>query len=318
MYLHGHAFQIIELGSLVNQLEPVLRYSEKCNAPMKRDTFVVPVDHYAKLRFRADNPGVWLLHCHMDVHFGMGMALTFFEAPDVLRQHQKVPDSMLELCRAQGIRTEGNKAGNAGPDLAGLSPPPTTAFQNGRPSTPTSTPTNQQATAALLLLIQTQSVLAKRVVVNWDVGYVNVNRDETITRRAIGVNGALPIPPVFATKGDTLILNVANSLDETTSVHAHGLFQNGTSYLDGPAMVNQCGIPPGESFSYEYMIDQPGTYWLHGHDHHQNSDGFRAPLIIYDSHNPFDYDEDILLSFEDWYKEEFAERAKITLDPSFP
>ncbi|KAJ2908873.1 ferroxidase fet3, partial [Coemansia aciculifera] len=163
----------------------------------------------------------------------------------------------------------------------------------------------------------TQIALGRRVVVDWNVDYVQANRDETIMRRAIGVNGALPIPPVFATVGDTLVLNVANSLDKSTSVHAHGLFQNGTSYLDGPAMVNQCGIPPGQSFTYEYAIDQPGTYWLHGHDNHQNSDGFRTPFVVYDRHNPFDYDEDILLSFEDWYKEEFAERAKITLDPSF-
>ncbi|KAJ2690646.1 ferroxidase fet3 [Coemansia spiralis] len=125
MHPHDHAFQIIEYDSIVNQSEPVLRYSTKCNAPMQRDTFVVPVNHYVKLRFRADNPGVWLLHCHMDVHFGMGMALTLIEAPDVLRRRPKVPETMLELCRAQGIRTEGNGAGNAGFDLAGLPTPPT-------------------------------------------------------------------------------------------------------------------------------------------------------------------------------------------------
>ncbi|KAJ2472184.1 ferroxidase fet3 [Coemansia sp. RSA 2322] len=161
-------------------------------------------------------------------------------------------------------------------------------------------------------------VLGKRIVVDWDVGYVQVNRDDTVMRRAIGVNSQLPIPPVFANKGDTLVLNVVNSLDVSTSVHAHGLFQIGTSYLDGPAMVTQCGIPPGESYAYEYMLDQPGTYWLHGHDNHQNSDGLRTPLVIYDTNNPFEYDEDILISLEDWYREQFEERMKITLDPKAP
>ncbi|KAJ2380738.1 ferroxidase fet3, partial [Coemansia sp. RSA 2603] len=116
------------------------------------------------------------------------------------------------------------------------------------------------------------SVIAERIAVDWDVGYVTVNRDGYNTRRAIGANGALPIPPIKATVGDTLYLNVRNSLDVTTAIHAHGLFQRATSYMDGPAGVNQCGIPPGGHFTYVYEIEQTGTFWIHGHDHHQNSD----------------------------------------------
>ncbi|KAJ2016863.1 ferroxidase fet3, partial [Coemansia sp. S610] len=72
----------------------------------------------------------------------------------------------------------------------------------------------------LVLLAQ-----AARVVHDWDIGYLTVNRDGYTTRRAIGVNGQLPFPPVYATKGDTLVINVHNSLDLPTSIHAHGIFQ---------------------------------------------------------------------------------------------
>ncbi|KAJ2534549.1 ferroxidase fet3, partial [Coemansia sp. RSA 1933] len=141
--------------------------------------------------------------------------------------------------------------------------------------------------------------------------------DGVNTRRAIGVNGALPIPPVEATRGDTLHLTVHNSLDVTTSIHAHGLLQNGTNYMDGPAMITQCGIPPGNSFTYVYNLDQSGTYWIHGHDHHQNSDGLRAAFVIYDDDKPpYDYDREFMLTFEDWFREEFAERQAQTLDPN--
>ncbi|KAJ2718513.1 ferroxidase fet3 [Coemansia sp. Benny D115] len=162
-------------------------------------------------------------------------------------------------------------------------------------------------------------VHSERVTVDWDISHVTVNRDGYNTRRAIGVNGELPVPPVRVRVGDTLVLNVHNSLDVSTSIHAHGLLQRGTGYYDGPAKVTQCGIPAGYGFSYVYNIDEPGTYWLHGHDHHQNSDGLRTPLVVYD-HNrpPYHYDEDILFSLEDWFMEEFEERARITLDPSFP
>ncbi|KAJ2623916.1 ferroxidase fet3 [Coemansia spiralis] len=163
--------------------------------------------------------------------------------------------------------------------------------------------------------------LSADVFVDWDIGYVMVNRDGYNTRRAIGVNGKLPIPPVEATIGDTVYMHVHNSLDKPTSIHAHGLFQNGTNAMDGPAFVSQCPIPPGESFTYVYKLVQSGTYWIHGHTLHQNSDGLRSPFIIYNGADvPYDYDNDILLYFEDWFKEEFAERFAVSINstPSSP
>ncbi|KAJ2754459.1 ferroxidase fet3 [Coemansia pectinata] len=171
----------------------------------------------------------------------------------------------------------------------------------------------------LLLLLQTPAVLSKRVIVSWDVGYVDIDRAGYGIVRGIGANGVLPIPPVILTVGDTLALTVHNSLNLTTSIHAHGLFQRGTSYMDGATMITQCGIPPGSQFTYEYELKQAGTFWLHGHDHHQNSDGLCTPLVVHDrGQSPVAYDEEVLLSFEDWYSETFAERARLTLDPTKP
>ncbi|KAJ2511298.1 ferroxidase fet3 [Coemansia sp. RSA 2049] len=171
----------------------------------------------------------------------------------------------------------------------------------------------------LFLALALTTALGAEIYVEWNVGYVSVNRDGYNMRRAIGVNGTLPIPAVEAVKGDTVYLTVNNKLDVSTSIHAHGLFQNGTAHMDGPAMIAQCGIPPGRSFTYEYTLTQTGTYWLHAHDHHQNSDGLRTAFVIYDSDSegsPYAYDEAMLLTFEDWFREEFAERAAQTLDPN--
>ncbi|KAJ2734444.1 ferroxidase fet3 [Coemansia sp. BCRC 34962] len=294
LHLHGHAFQIIEYGLAESTFPipaeflntPTRRFS---GSPAKRDTMSIPKYQYIKLRFRADNPGVWFMHCHLDVHFIMGMAMVFVEAPDVLQKTMTVPPQMLNLCKRQGVRTWGNAAGNDGYNFGGLPDPP-----------------RIKASAA-------------RVSVYWDVGYVDIDRVGYGTVRGIGANGMLPIPPVRLTTGDTLALTVHNSLNVTTSIHAHGLFQNGTSYMDGPASVAQCGIPPGDNFTYEYVVGQAGTFWLHGHDHHQNSDGLRAPLVVYDrGRPPVAYDEEMLFAFEDWYPETFAERARITLDPDLP
>lgn len=42
-----------------------------------RDTVQIPRRGYAVLRFRADNPGVWLFHCHVMWHLAGGMAMLF-------------------------------------------------------------------------------------------------------------------------------------------------------------------------------------------------------------------------------------------------
>ncbi|KAJ2800930.1 ferroxidase fet3 [Coemansia guatemalensis] len=173
----------------------------------------------------------------------------------------------------------------------------------------------------LLLLVQAVISVyichAARVVIDWDIGYIQVNRDGYNNRRAIGVNGALPIPPVYVDHGDTLIINVHNSLTVPTSIHAHGIFHNGTNYYDGAGMVTQCGIPPGESYSYTIEARQVGTYWIHGHTRHQNSDGLRAPFIIREKlRQPVvDYDDEYLLYLEDWYPTESSEKMKEITEP---
>ncbi|KAJ1884309.1 ferroxidase fet3, partial [Coemansia sp. IMI 209127] len=77
---------------------------------------------------------------------------------------------------------------------------------------------------------------AKTVDVSWDIQQLMVNRDGYSMRKAIGVNGKLPIPPVYLHKGDTIALHVHNSLSVPTSVHFHGMFQNNTVYNDGAGM----------------------------------------------------------------------------------
>lgn len=50
-------------------------------------------------------------------------------------------------------------------------------------------------------------------------------------------------------------------------------------------------------------MDQPGTYWYHSHNHGQYPDGLRGALIIHDPDSPYKdvYDEEIVLTFSDWY-----------------
>lgn len=42
------------------------------NVPQK-DTLMIPAGAYAVIRFRSDNPGKWLMHCHIEFHAMLGM-----------------------------------------------------------------------------------------------------------------------------------------------------------------------------------------------------------------------------------------------------
>ncbi|EPE10706.1 iron transport multicopper oxidase fet3 [Ophiostoma piceae UAMH 11346] len=145
---------------------------------------------------------------------------------------------------------------------------------------------------------------AKTVNYDFDVSWVKANPDGSTDRDIIGINGAWPLPIIEVDKGDRLIVNVTNSLgDKSTSIHWHGMFQNGTNEMDGASMFTQCPIPPGSSFTYDFVVDQNGTYWYHCHTDYCYPDGYRQALIVHDASAPFadQYEEEIVITLADWY-----------------
>ncbi|KAF1929489.1 multicopper oxidase [Didymella exigua CBS 183.55] len=156
----------------------------------------------------------------------------------------------------------------------------------------------------LLLLFTCSAACTEVTHLEFNVTWVNRNPDGRQDRPVMGINGQWPIPALHVTKGEQLIVTVRNQLgNETTSLHWHGLYQNGTAHMDGPPGITQCEIPHDDYIVYDFKIDQPGTYWFHSHTRGQYPDGLRAPLIVHDPENPFrdDFDEEIVLSFSDWY-----------------
>ncbi|KAI9202143.1 Cupredoxin [Polychytrium aggregatum] len=155
------------------------------------------------------------------------------------------------------------------------------------------------------LLLATLAFVARaaNVTVNWDITYVyNVNPDGLAARWVIGVNGSWPIPAINVTEGDLLILSVKNSLNVSTSLHTHGMFQNGTGYYDGVPGVVQCPIQPGQSFTYRIPMQQHGTYWIHAHYKGQYGDGLRTALTIKpQTPEYYQYDQEYTVVLSDWY-----------------
>jgi iron transport multicopper oxidase len=109
-------------------------------------------------------------------------------------------------------------------------------------------------TFVFLLLSLASAALAGTVTYDWSIDWVTAAPDG-FSRQVIGINGAWPCPPIEATVGDTIVVNVYNNLgSESTGIHFHGLNQKGTQFMDGPSGVTQCPIPPGSHFIYSFQV----------------------------------------------------------------
>ncbi len=116
---------------------------------------------------------------------------------------------------------------------------------------------------------------------------------------AIGMNGTVPGAPVRLREGQEAIIRVTNTLDETTSIHWHGLIL--PDVMDGVPGVTFAGIKPGETFTYRFPVVQSGTYWCHSHSGGQEQLGLYAPLIINPKGtDPIVSDRDHIVMFSDW------------------
>jgi len=82
-HLHGHSFQIVGWGPGYYASSPNVTTWNLDN-PMRRDTVTVPAFSHVVLRFPADNPGMWALHCHVAWHMEGGMFVSLAERPDDL------------------------------------------------------------------------------------------------------------------------------------------------------------------------------------------------------------------------------------------
>lgn len=78
-----------------------------------------------------------------------------------------------------------------------------------------------------------------------------------------GYSDGILAPVIKANNGQTVSINVSNSLEEITNVHWHGLII--PENMDGHP---QYTIAAGASFNYQFTINQrAGTYWFHPHPH---------------------------------------------------
>lgn len=105
-------------------------------------------------------------------------------------------------------------------------------------------------------------LVAEPVVMQWPDG----SDPHGVLKRPVhgwGYNGTITGPTIEAVEGDRVRIHVENRLSEPTTVHWHGLHI--PLDQDGVPGFSQKAIEPGETFTYEFTLEQHGTYFYHPH-----------------------------------------------------
>lgn len=113
------------------------------------------------------------------------------------------------------------------------------------------------------------------------------------------LGGDVPGTEIRIKEGQTLKVNLTNELPVPTSIHWHGMPVPNAQ--DGVPGVTQNAVQPGETYTYEFKADTPGTYWYHSHQHSafQVDKGVMGSIIV-ESKDDEKYDRDYALMLDEW------------------
>ena len=115
-------------------------------------------------------------------------------------------------------------------------------------------------------------------------------------------NGQMPGPLIHATVGDTLRVVFTNNLDEPTTIHWHGLRIDNA--MDGVPAI-QDPVEPGETFVYEFVLPDAGSYWYHPHvrTFEQVERGLQGALVVHEK-DPVDIPERYFVVDDAWLEDD--------------
>ena len=101
---------------------------------------------------------------------------------------------------------------------------------------------------------------------------------------AVGYNGMVPGPTMYADPGERVTIRVVNELDhEGTSLHPHGLKDHELA-IDGVTFISQVPIEPGYAMDYTFVANEEAVVTYHSHHMslHQVPNGLFGAMIIGD------------------------------------
>ena len=84
IHLHGHDFALLQQSSVPLNLSGSTNLNLNFGNPPRRDVVLLPANGFVVIAFKSDNPGSWLIHCHIAWHASSGLAMQILEQQDAL------------------------------------------------------------------------------------------------------------------------------------------------------------------------------------------------------------------------------------------
>lgn len=141
---------------------------------------------------------------------------------------------------------------------------------------------------------------------NMTIEEVTIEVAPGFVNKVFAFNGQVPGPLIHVKQGDDVTVHVTNNTTLPHTMHWHGVNQIGSWHNDGVPGVTQDAIQPGDTFTYKFTVDRPGSLWYHCHVNvweHVATRGMWGPLII-DPKNPSDLEKkvtkDAILMMNTW------------------
>jgi len=172
------------------------------------------------------------------------------------------------------------------------------------------------AMAAVLLLGLAPGAHAALHKIQMTIEEVDLEVAPGLTAKVWAFNGQVPGPLIHVKEGDRIEALVQNNTTMSHTVHWHGVYQTDSWRSDGVPDVTQKAIEPGDSFTYRFIADKPGSLWYHCHVNvaeHIALRGMWGPLVI-DPKSPTALEKkvtkDAVLMFSSWNSEVAQEYGK--------
>jgi hypothetical protein len=89
LHLHGHDFVILSTGH--GKWNGTTEGWNWTNPP-RRDTAIMPPNGHIVMAWPLDNPGIWLLHCHVTWHSSQGFGVTLLESAGAITATRATSD----------------------------------------------------------------------------------------------------------------------------------------------------------------------------------------------------------------------------------
>jgi FtsP/CotA-like multicopper oxidase with cupredoxin domain len=299
MHLHGFYYRVQRLGDGV-------RDESVAGAEGRRVvTQMLPASGTLTMEWVPERVGNWLFHCHVMAHVAPERRLGASPSGDAAGGY--IADSGADAGGSAGGHAAHNGHGpHTGAPHAGHGP------QAGREAHRVHDPRDPSLGMAGMVLGITVTG-RDDAAAEPPAATTAAPRQLTMTIRGASADGrtaagidvtgdgvtaparlASPGPPVVLRRGEPVEITLVNTLDESTSMHWHGLELD--SYYDGVHGWSGLGakvapmIVPGERFTVRITPPRTGTfiYHTHLHDYRQLSSGLYGPLIVVEPGETYD------------------------------